>query len=128
MSEKHIYMKDLHFEHNVWGSELAFCKDELKVFQLRLEEVAAKNTGHEAKAQIEHFQNQFIRQNEVIDEHQHHINEHETYLINEAENHPVAIDHRFFPDHVEMRNQMHIFRKLYADLKHEFMNFLMEYM
>ncbi|PSJ71428.1 hypothetical protein C7N43_39370 [Sphingobacteriales bacterium UPWRP_1] len=128
MTEKHLYMKDLHFEHQLWSSELAFCKDELKILDERLREVALKNTTMEAKALVEHFQNQFIRQNEVIDEYRHKINEHENFLISEAEKHPVAIEHRFFPDHAEMREEMHIFRKLYADLKHEFVNFLARYM
>lgn len=128
MSEKHLYMKDLHFEHQVWNSELAFCKDELKILEGKLREIALKNTSLEAKAQVEHFQNQFIRQNEVVDEYRHKINVHENYLISEAEQHPVAIEHRFFPDHTEMREEMHIFRKLYADLKHDFMNFLARFM
>lgn len=128
MSEKHIYMKDLHFEHSIWASELSFCKEELKIFQQRLGEVAIKNTGHEVLAQIEHFQNQFIRQNEVIDEYRHEIKQHENHLITEAEKHPTAIEHRYFPDHKEMRDNMQIFRRLYGELKHEFMNFLVMWM
>ncbi len=37
-----IYMSDLHFEHTTWNSELSFEKDELKIFQHRLEEVASR--------------------------------------------------------------------------------------
>ncbi|HRK26656.1 MAG TPA: hypothetical protein PK239_05120 [Chitinophagales bacterium] len=128
MSEKHIFMKDLHFEHKIWLSELAFCKEELKIFKERLGEVAMKNTGHEAMAQVEHFQNQFIRQTEVIDEYRHEIKQHENFLEAEALKHPTAIDHRHFPDHKGMRDDMDVFRKLYADLKHEFMNFLTVWM
>lgn len=128
MNAKHIYLKDLHFEHKIWESELSFYKEELKIFQQRLGDVSLKNTKHEVQAQIEHFQNQFIRQNEVIDEYRHQINEHEGHLITETEKNPTAIEHRYFTDHKEMRDNMQIFRRLYGELKHEFMNFLVMWM
>ncbi len=37
--QKHIYLKDLHFEHLLWLNELTFAKDELIVFKNRLSEV-----------------------------------------------------------------------------------------
>ncbi|MCB0786643.1 MAG: hypothetical protein KDC02_20845, partial [Flavobacteriales bacterium] len=63
---KHI--NDLHFEHQVWLNNLRFYKDEIAIFEHRLEDVVTRNTDREFLAQVEHFQNQYIREKEVIDE------------------------------------------------------------
>jgi len=58
---------ELHFEHQLWSSEMNFFKDELSILQNRLNEVASKNTDTEVRKQIEHFQNQFLIQKEQLD-------------------------------------------------------------
>lgn len=123
-----IYMSDLHFEHLTWNSELSFQKDELKVFQNRLEEVTARWTKNEVLVQVEHFQNNFLRHNEVIDTLTHQINGHEKELAEYAAEHPVAVDHVHFSDHSKLREDVETQRKLYADLKTEFLRFLTETM
>jgi hypothetical protein len=62
MEKKLIY--DLHEEHLQWINKMLFYKDEMKVMQNRLSEVARKNTDREVQALVEHFQNQLIVQNE----------------------------------------------------------------
>ena len=59
--EDRRYISDLHFEHMVWVNQLKFFKDELEILKNRLGEVSIRNTKMEVKAQVEHFQNQFIR-------------------------------------------------------------------
>ena len=98
---KHI--DELHFEHRLWSNQLKFYRDELKIFNHRLEELAKANTKTEVTARIEQYQNQVIRQNEVIDELLHRINEHEHGLAKEAIDHPIAIDHVLFADHTKLR-------------------------
>lgn len=119
---KHI--NDLHFEHQVWLNALSFYKEEIGIFEKRLEEVVTRNTVTEVLAQVEHFQNQYIREREVIDELRHDIKQHENFLEKESKEHPVAIDHRAFGDHVELRDRMETFEKLYRELKTEFMQWL----
>lgn len=82
MESKVIYNSDLHFEHKHWRSELAFWEDELKSFKNRLEELVSRLTNRGALAQLEHYQNAFIRHREVIDMLQHDINVHETDMSN----------------------------------------------
>ncbi|MFT4568448.1 MAG: hypothetical protein ACI9FN_003417 [Saprospiraceae bacterium] len=77
MKKKAIYIDDLHFEHKLWKSQLEFQRDELKVFTHRLEEVVVRWTDKDVLSKVEHFQNVFIRHNEVIDTLIHDINEHE---------------------------------------------------
>ena len=126
--ENRKYIGDLHFELNLWINELKFYKDEVKIFNHRLEEIVSKNTSKEAMQELEHFQNQYIRENEVIDELKHEIKQHENLLGKEAKDNPVAIDHRYFEDHTELRDQVEQFKKIYDELKMNFMRFLSKWM
>ena len=56
-----------HQNHITWLNYLAFYKDEMQVFQHRLEEVAAKHQNNEVLAVVEHFQNQLILCSETVD-------------------------------------------------------------
>ena len=115
---KHI--GDLHFEHQVWLNTLQFCKDEITIFERRMGELAERNTDKTLLAELEHFQNQYIRQREVIDVVRHDIEQHENFLEKESKEHNTAIDRRSFADHTELRSQMETFEKLYRELKDEF--------
>ena len=125
---KDVYISDLHFEHMLWLNSLKFYQDEIGVFERRLEEVAKRYTATEVLAQLEHFQNQYIRQREVLDELRHDIKAHENALEKEAREHPVAIDHRHFTDHSGLRDQMQTFEKLYRELKEEFYRWVGQWM
>jgi len=123
---KHI--DELHFEHRVWLNNLKFCKEEITIFEHRLEELVQRNTGKELLAELEHFQNQYIREKEVIDELRHDIKQHENFLEKESVEKPVAIDHRAFGDHAELRDRMETFERLYDELKQEFRRWLVKVM
>ena len=128
MKKKAIYIDDLHFEHKLWKSQLEFQRDELKVFTHRLEEVVVRWTDMDVLSKVEHFQNVFIRHNEVIDTLIHDINEHEHKLSNRAEANPVAIDHVHFDDHTEFRGRIESQMKIYDDMKKGYLRFLTEAM
>lgn len=125
---KHVYMRDLHFELKVWINELQFFKEELRFFESRLEEVAMRNTDREALINVEHFQNQFIRQKEVIDETRHDVKQAENQLEKFAKEHPIASDHVYFDDHTNLRESMNTFRDIYNDLKKDYLRFLAKWM
>jgi chromosome segregation ATPase len=118
------YIHELHAEHNEFLSVLAFAKDEIKTFKTRLNEVVTANNKQEVMAQVEHFENQFLRHNEVIDELKHEIHECEVRIAKLAEENNVATDHRKTDDHAELRDQMETFNKIYSELKTEFKKFL----
>lgn len=124
MESTQKYLHELHAEHNQFISELAFAKDEIRTFLHRLEEIVTANNKLEVMQQVEHFQNQFIRHNEVIDELKSAVNHAEKKIAVIAEANNVATDHRKTEDHTELREEMAIFNKIYAELKTEFNNFL----
>ena len=115
-TEKRMHIGDLHFELNMWLNEFRFYKDEIRIFNHRLEEIVSKNTAPEVLGDLEHFQNQYIRQVEVLDELRHEVKQHENVLEKEAKDHPVAIDHRYFEDHSELRDQVEQFKKIYQHI------------
>jgi hypothetical protein len=105
-------------------SELKFWEQEIMSFNKRLEEVVKRYTSNDIRARIEHFQNQFLLHNDVIDHLKKDVKKHEKLIAHEAEEKPVAIDHVHFEDHTQMRDRMDIQRKIYADLKNEYFHFL----
>jgi len=127
-AENKVHMSDLHFELNLWLNEFKFYKDEIKIFNHRLEDIVSRNTHKEVMQQLEHFQNQYIRQAEVIDELRHEVKQHENILEKEVRDNPVAVDRRYFEDHTELREKADQFKKIYMELKVEFMRFLSEWM
>lgn len=128
MAAQHIFLKDLHYEHNLWRNELRFYKEELGILDNRLKEILSKNTGDEAEANAESYQNRFDIQRERISDLKHRIKGHEQHLVDYAENHPIAIDHVHFTDHAALREEMEQFRKLYAELKESFNRFAVKWM
>ena len=65
---------------------------------------------------------------EVIDELRHDIMQEENRLEKEMRDHPVAIEHRYFKDHTELRDRYQTFEKLYRELKQEFQQWLVKRM
>jgi chromosome segregation ATPase len=120
--------EDLHFEHKQWHSELAFWEDELKSFKNRLSELIQRWTNKEVLAQLEHYQNEFILHEGIIDKLQETIEKHETRIAGQSKTGQESMDMVLTKKHIEFRNQMETQRQIYADLKKEFFNFLTKYM
>lgn len=118
------HMGELHAENVKWINSMKFYEDEIKVFTKRLEELVLVNTNHDLLAEVEHFQNQFIRQREVIDELKHEFRLEEQTFVDDVKTNPVAADHRLFPYHAEMRDRYETFEKIYLDLKKDFEHFV----
>lgn len=123
---KHI--DELHFEHQLWENQIRFYRDELLIYQKRLDEIASKNTAEDVRKKIEHFQNQFILQKEQIDILMHDIKIHENWISKYAKENPFNIEQEHFADHESTRERMTRFVEIYSELKKEFSSFLLEWM
>lgn len=129
MAEKKYHLAHLHEENKFWVTELIFFKDELSYFDKQLSKIVSANTSQDILAKVEHFQNQFIRQREVIDELKHNIKASENQLEVFAKTHnEIALGHALFADHVELRDETETFKKLYTEMKDEFRRFLAQWM
>lgn len=119
-------IEKIHFDHRLWMNELSFFSDELKVYEHRLEDLVSKNNEAKVLGLLEQFQNQFIRQREVLEELHHSIKVHEQKIgaaIRRGEKAPTDPDF-----HGYMKGEMESYRNIYTDLKHKFYSFLAKYL
>lgn len=124
-----VSIRSLHLEYQLWVRELIFYKEEIKIFESHLEELVSRNTRQGVQVQIEHFQNQFICQKEVIDILKHKLNISERQLA--AFVYDLSgdvIDSMRMDNHSELREEIQTFRKLYKKLKTDFRYFETEWM
>ncbi|MEI7471706.1 MAG: hypothetical protein WCJ85_05570 [Chitinophagaceae bacterium] len=71
-----VSTKNLGIEHTEWVEKLRSLKDSLLNYKNQLTEIAGKQPSKELAQSIEHFQNQFIVQDEKISELKHDIKRH----------------------------------------------------
>ena len=128
METQVLYNSDLHFEHVQWNRELSFWEDELKSFKKRLEELVTRWTDKTVLAQLEHYQNEFILHDAIIDKLQEAIEAHEARIAGISKTEKDVLDAQYVKKHLEFRNKMETQRQIYADLKKEFFKFLTKYM
>ena len=127
MVQEKVQMHNLHFDHRIWLNELNFFSDEIGIFEHRLEEVAAKNSDSEVLAALERFQNQYIRQKDVLNKLKNDIRLHEMQISRLAQENPAAVKTATFPGHDDMVDQMETFKKLYQELRNDCLKFLIKY-
>jgi len=119
-----IKMEVLHQEHLEWLNKLDFYKDDIAILKRRIEEVAAKNTGHDVMAMIEHFQNQLIIQRNELDEFRHAIKEHENELEAAVKSNPTATNRQRLSDDPMLSARMERYETIFNELRMELYRFL----
>lgn len=110
--------------HKEWLSSLDFYKTEIEILEKRLSEVLNKNTGHDATAKGEHFQNQFIVQKNNIDELKHSINDHAHSVFLDVQKHVGRVHETRVDDHARLEDEVASFEKIVNALRHDFNHYL----
>lgn len=128
MKKELIYNIDLHFEHENWLRELNFWEDEIKSFQLRLEELVIRWTDSNILAEIDKFQNQFMIQEMEINSLKNQIAMHEKNMSGHYEKNEDVLNKIFVSQHIQFREIMTTERNLYHNLKKDLFHFLTKYM
>lgn len=123
MSTVKVDVENLHFEHTLWRNELSFFQDEVKIYEKYLEKLVNAIDDRDVLAQLEHFQNQFIRQKEVLDQLQHDIKVHDQELGKMLQNKKEATEADLVR-HNKVDDQMATFHKIYGELKEDFLKFM----
>lgn len=111
-------------DHSHWLKELSAYDEELDVLEKRLLEIVQKNNTKEVMAGVEHFQNQFIVQRNNIDELQHHVHEHDHKVATDVQAHAGKMEQTSIAVHDTLKEQMEIFKKVFAELREEYNRFL----
>ena len=116
-------------EYQLWTRELVFYKEEIKIFEDHLEAILQRNNKNGVPAQVEHFQNQFILQKEVIDFLKHDLIVSEIQLAGFAQGlSGDGIDSIKMDNHGRLRERVSTFRKIFKEIKGEFRRFEMQWM
>jgi hypothetical protein len=115
-------------EHQEWLQAIEFYDKELDILEERLAEIITKNTGTDARAGAEHFQNQFIVQRNNIDELRHSIREHAHKTAEDAWAHAGHIHTELVAEHADVKENFSSFEKIIKDLRSEFNDYLSKWM
>jgi chromosome segregation ATPase len=123
--ESTVSIEQFREELQAWKHELSSIKEEIRHFEHHLEKMSTKGLSKELLAQIEHFQNLFICQKEVIDKLRHDLPD----SGNKVENIFNRLrSMRREQDLMEagtdgLEERMHTFRKIYIEIKQDFRHF-----
>jgi hypothetical protein len=118
----------VHFQHKVWMNHLTFYKEELVIFQKRLEEVDSKNTSKEVHKLIDEFQNQFLFCRNKIEKLRQVMDSVEKEAVKTGKFHMRRIDYEATDQFINIKNDMAEFEKSYKVLKENFYNVLSKWM
>lgn len=116
-------------EYQLWIAELNFDIELIKIFEGHLAFIASHQNSKKLSAHIEQFQNQFIRQREVIDELKHSLNISEKQLAAFVRDMAtIGFENERLDNHSEVRERFLIFRSLFEELKTRFRQFETEHL
>jgi septation ring formation regulator EzrA len=107
---------------------LDFYKDEIRLMEIRLVEVAAKNNQFEARQGIEHFESQFLIQRNNIGQLRHRINEYNHEAASDAAMHQGRIKKELLSRQEILQQEYKAIEKVISELTHEFRRFLSKWM
>jgi hypothetical protein len=115
-------------KHQEMEKLIDFYSREIVFLQQLLSEVVSKNTSHEATADAEHFQNQFLIQLKNIDECRLKIknNKHLAYL--DIKDHAGKIDDRIANDLLSIVKEVLDMEKIISELRHQYKSYLLKWM
>lgn len=111
-----------------WLSTLEFHEKDLAILKKLLAEVVNKNTQRDSNANAEHFQNQFIIQQNNIDELKHIIGRHAHLLFNDAEQHAGHVATTLAKKNKEIDDEVKGIGKILIELRQEFNRYAAKWM
>lgn len=115
-------------EHSDWMRASAFYLEEIQILEKRLAEVSQRYTRDDVKADVEHYQNQFIIQRANFEDLIKDIKGHEIHMHDDAEKKALHLSNNTLAEHDAMRDRFQHMEKFINELRHEFNRFLSRYM
>jgi len=129
-NKKHrVSITHMNNAHSEWLRALSFYKDEFKILQERLTEIAGKNTDAAVMKEVDHFENQFAIQAENINKLSHEIKANVSAAAEESHASSAGyIDGVLLTQHNELQSKFDIEEKIIKDLRQSFNRFASEWM
>jgi len=118
-------IRELHFDHELWLIEMAFWKQEIDVLNKYLAAVNASYSDTVVRAEVEHFQNQFIIQLNFINSLKNDVKAQESLIsLLEQDINNKKLQQKKADDEYDIRDRMLTNQKLYVELKQSFKKWL----
>ncbi|MBT8261601.1 MAG: hypothetical protein KJO05_02185 [Bacteroidia bacterium] len=126
MQTKVRYLSDLKFNLETWRRELRFHFDEMDTFQEKLEEIAVREFGQDARKSLENFQNRIMIEKSAIAKLKHRCKNklRNIHLADLSED----VDGRLRTEQSTLKEDMRTYIKMHYDLKEEMMDYFAEYL
>jgi hypothetical protein len=118
-------IRELHFDHELWLIEMAFWKQEIEVLDKYLAAVNSSYSNTTVRAEVEHFQNQFIIQLNFINSLKNDVKAQEALIsLLEKDISSKKLQQKKADDEYDIRDRMLTNQKLYVELKQSFKQWL----
>lgn len=124
----HTHVTNLSNEHSSWLRGIAFYNDELRILKHRLAEVSFENTVQEVKAEVEHYQNQFIIQEKNLLELKTSIDKNFALIGKDLEEKAMHVSNSTMAETDSLRERYIQLEKIVNEVRHEFNRFFCDHM
>lgn len=124
------YTNALHLgtAHQEWLKILEFYEIDIHILEKRLTEVNQKNTAFESRAEVEHFQNQFIIQRNNIIELRQRINAHAHEVMIDMQKHVGRVEEHKVDEHHVIEASLLNLERIINEIRHHFNRFLAKWL
>ena len=124
------YTNALHLgtAHQEWLKILEFYEMDLAILEKRLAEVNDKNTAFESRAEVEHYQNQFIIQRNNIIELRQCINAHAHEVMIDMQKHVGRVEEHKVDEHHVIEASLLNLERIINEIRHHFNRFLAKWL
>ncbi|MBS1765125.1 MAG: hypothetical protein JSS90_09185 [Bacteroidetes bacterium] len=113
-------LQDMLAEHKEWQAKINFYRSEIEQMKQTLSSTLNAESNQYNMPHVEHFQNQFILQKDVLDNMRHDFKQHE----NKIESHSSKPVLNLAGMHLNEREKLVSYEKIFKDLREEFQSFI----
>lgn len=119
-----VVAHSLETEHIKWLKSLELYKQQLAVMEQEMIQFVASRPPRTISPRIEQFQNQFIRQREVLDTLRHNIKAHENEIERMTNFALEYLRDRVTREHIKLKSEYKRFVELFMEMEQDFQDFL----
>jgi hypothetical protein len=121
--ESTVSIDQFHEVLQSWKHELTSFKHEIRHFERHLENLSSKRLPKDQLAQVEHFQNSFICQKEVIDKLRHDLPDSPHKVEDIYKGKRLDTEQGQTDAQALLGERMDIFRRIYSEVRNDFKKF-----
>ncbi len=126
--KKNYHVSRIGHEQSDWERGIAFYQDDLKILEHRLQEISQMYNNVEVKSNIEHYQNQFIIQQNNLSVLSKRMKDHAHHIHQDVHEHAQHLTEETIAEHDALKEDYLTLEKSILELRHDFYRFLSHYM